>query len=99
MKLKAIARNVRVSTAVGLWICVLAAIGMYCASFFVPPTGVIDESVLKAGAWLFAFAGLFEAREAIHEGLGFKLTHGNTTVEVKDVDGNEPQNPEEHEAE
>lgn len=92
MKFKALARNVSISTTIGLWICVLAAIGLYIASFFVPPKGVIDSSVLKAGSWLFGFAGLFELREAVREGLGFKLTHGDTVVEVKDQDG--PSKPE-----
>ena len=36
---------------------------------------------------MFAFATLFEVREAIREGLGVKLTHGDTTVEVRDLDG------------
>ena len=37
-----------------------------------------------------------EAREAILEGFGIKLTHGSTTVEVKDQDGKpEPGNEEE----
>lgn len=94
MKLKALARNVRMSTTIGLWLCALAAIGLYVASFCVPPTGVIDASVLKAGSWLFAFAGLFEAREALREGLGFKMTHGQTTVEVRDPDPAHPVNPE-----
>ena len=49
--------------------------------------------MLAAGGWIFAFAALFELREAIKEGLGFKITHGQTTVEVKDQDG--PDAPEE----
>lgn len=91
MKLKAFARNIRRSTTVALWVCMVAAIGLYVASFCVPPMGVIDGSVLKAGSWLFAFAGLFEAREAIREGLGFKLTHGETSVEVRDADPEAPK--------
>jgi len=30
---------------------------------------------------------LFVLREAIREGLGVKLTHGDTTVQVGDMDG------------
>lgn len=62
-------------------------VGLYIASFIVPPTGEIAPSVLKAGATLFAFATMAEVREAIREGLGVKLTHGNTTLEVHDLDG------------
>lgn len=48
--------------------------------------------MLKAGAEIFAFASLFMLREAILEGLGVKLTHGQTTIEVHDLDGkNEPE--------
>lgn len=84
---RAFTKKVSVSTTVGLITCTAAAIGLFVASFIVPPTGEIHASVLAAGGWLFAFAALFELREAIKEGLGFKVTHGNTTVEVKDQDG------------
>lgn len=36
---------------------------------------------------------LLEAREAIIEGLGVKLTHGQTTIEVHDLDG-DPERPD-----
>lgn len=75
-----------------MWVCLLAAIGLYVASFLVPPMGEIHPSVLKAGSWIFAFAGLAELREAVQEGLGFKLTHGDTTVVVQDLD-NKPAPP------
>ena len=83
-----------------MWVCLLAAIGLYVASFLVPPMGEIHPSVLKAGSWIFAFAGLAELREAVQEGLGFKLTHGDTTVVVQDLDSKPapptpPANPEE----
>ena len=81
------AKNVRTSTTVALWVCILAAVGLFIASFCVPPTGVIDGSVLRAGSLLFAFGSLAVLREAIREGIGAKLTHGNTTIEVKDLDG------------
>lgn len=80
-------RNVTKTTTVMLWICGLSTIALFVASFIVPPTGVIDPTILKAAALLFAFATLAEAREAIREGLGVKLTHGHTTIEVHDLDG------------
>lgn len=82
-------KNVSKTTTVLLWIFALATISLFAASFIVPPTGVIDPSILKAAALLFAFATLAEAREAIREGLGVKLTHGHTTIEVHDLDGKE----------
>ena len=84
-------RNVSKMTTALLWIFGLSTIILFTASFIVPPTGVIDPSILKAAALLFAFATLAEAREAIREGLGVKLTHGHTTIEVHDLDG-----PNEH---
>lgn len=85
-RFRAMTRNVKTSTTIALWVCLLAAIGLYIASFLVPPMGEIHPSVLKAGSWIFAFAGLAELREAVQEGLGFKLTHGDTTVVVQDLD-------------
>lgn len=86
-------RNVTKTTTIMLWICGLSTISLFVASFIVPPTGVIDPSILKAAALLFAFATLAEAREAIREGLGVKLTHGHTTIEVHDLDGPEGHGP------
>lgn len=93
-RLRAMARNVRTSTTILLWVFSLSAIGLFTASFIVPPMGEIDPSVLKAGGIIFAFAALAEAREAIIEGLGVKVTHGSTTIEVKDQDGKDGQDPE-----
>ena len=91
-KFREVTRRVTWQTTALLWIFSLSAVGLFIASFIVPPTGVIDGSVLKAVALLFAFGALAEAREAIREGLGVKLTHGSTTIEVHDLDGK----PEEH---
>ncbi len=93
-RLRAMSRNVRTSTTVGIWFCTVSAIGLLVASFIVPPMGEISPSVLKAGSLIFAFAALIEVREAITEGLGVKLTHGQTTVEVRDPDPANPANPE-----
>ena len=86
-RFRAATRNVRTSTTVGLWVCIVCALGLFVASFLVPPMGEISPTVLKAGAEIFAFAGLLELREAVIEGLGVKLTHGSTTIEVHDLDG------------
>lgn len=84
---RVLTRNIRTSTSIALWTFAVCAIGLLVASFVVPPTGVIDPSVLKGASLIFAFAALFEAREAVLEGLGVKVTHGDTTIEVKDQDG------------
>ena len=87
-KFRQFTRNVRPCTTIGLFFCNIAAIGLFAVSFFMPPAGKIDPSALQAAGWCFAFAALYEFREAVLEGLGVKLTHGDTTIEIKDTDGN-----------
>lgn len=84
---KAMTKRVSISTTIALWVCLSMTIAMFVVSFVIPPMGAIDASIFKAAGFLFAFATLFEAREAIREGLGVKLTHGQTTIEVHDLDG------------
>ena len=84
---RAITRRVRTSTTIALWSLTIISAGLLIASFIVPPTGVIDPSVLRGAGMLFGFAALFVAREAFLEGMGIKLTHGETTIEIKDQDG------------
>lgn len=91
-KFRAASRNVSLSTTIGLWVCTVSTIGLLVASWCVPPLGAIDPSALKGGSLIFAFAALWELREAIREGLGFKLTHGETIIEVKDQDGKTEDN-------
>lgn len=84
---RAMTKRVSTSTTIALWVCLSMTIAMFVTSFLIPPKGVIDASVFKAAGFMFAFASLFELREAIREGLGVKLTHGDTTIEVHDLDG------------
>lgn len=94
---RAMTKRVSISTTIALWVCLSMTITMFAVSMFLPPRGVIDPSIFKAAGFMFAFASLFELREAIREGLGVKLTHGDTTVEIHDLD-NEPSNVESNEA-
>lgn len=93
---RAMTKRVSISTTIALWVCLSMTIIMFCVSLALPPRGVIDPSVFKAAGYMFAFASLFELREAIREGLGVKLTHGDTTIEVHDLDG-EPKYDKENE--
>lgn len=92
---RVITKRVSLSTTVALWVCLSMTIIMFIVSFLIPPKGVIDPSIFKAAGFMFGFASLFELREAIREGLGVKLTHGDTTIEVHDLDG--PEKNEEYE--
>lgn len=84
---RAMTKRVSISTTIALWVCLSMTIALFIASFVTPPKWVIDQSIFKAAGYLFGFATLFEVREAIREGLGVKLTHGDTTVEIHDLDG------------
>ena len=84
---RTITKSVSTSTTIALWVCLLTTIGLFITSALVPPKGVIDPSMFKAAGYLTGFATLIVIREAIREGLGVKLTHGDTSVEIKDTDG------------
>lgn len=84
---RVITKRVSMSTTIALWVCLTTTIGLFVTSAIMPPKGVVDPSMFKAAGYLFGFATLFVLREAIREGLGVKLTHGDTTIEVKDLDG------------
>lgn len=84
---RAMTKRVSTSTTIALWVCLGATISLFIASFVTPPKWIIDASIFKAAGFLFGFATLFEVREAIREGLGVKLTHGDTVVEIHDLDG------------
>lgn len=86
---RVITKRVSTSTTIALWVCLLITIALFITSALMPPRGVIDPSMFKAAAYLSGFATLFVIREAIREGLGVKLTHGDTTVQVGDMDGKE----------
>ena len=100
-RFRAMARNVRKSTTIALWVCLIVSISLFIASFLVPPMGEISPSVLRAVGEIFGIMGLIVLREAIMEGLGVKMTHGNTSIEIKDLDGGtvEIKKPENEECE
>ena len=75
------------------WFYTLTAIAiiLLVASWFVPPTGAIDGSVLKAVGELFAFAALGTLIKAIDKGLDAKVTHGDTSVMVGNINTEEEE--------
>ena len=50
--------------------------------FIVPPTGVIDGSVLSAVGLLLMFATIDKIPEAIKAGRNIKLQKGDSSVEI-----------------
>lgn len=63
----------------------LVAVGLIVASFVVPPTGIIEPSVLAAVGEIFAFAALGTVIKAIDKGVDAQVQHNNTTITVGDI--------------
>ena len=74
-------------------VCLLISVALLVAGFLVPPTGVIDPSVLTAVGELFAFAALSQLPFVIASGKGITLNHGSTSISV----GRKPRQPPEEE--
>lgn len=66
------------------YVCLAASIILGAISFVLPPTGVIDPSVLKFIALLLAFAALAVAGQNLANGKDVIFSHGETKVEIGD---------------
>lgn len=78
----------RTCTRLKIIAAILAAVAvvLIVVSFFVPPLGIIDGSVLAAIGELFAFASLFMIWESVDRGMDAKITHGDTKIELSNDD-------------
>lgn len=68
--------------SIGFYVCLIVSIGLFVGGFFVPPTGVIDGSVITSVGILFGFATLAQLPVIISASHSAKIQHGNTTIEV-----------------
>lgn len=74
------------------WVFGVVSILLLGVSFILPPTGVINSTVLEGVAELFAFASLGAVYRAINKGVPASITHGGTTVSVnKEMDDMEEE--------
>lgn len=64
------------------FITLAVAIGLIVGGFFVPPTGQIDGSVLKAVGELLVFPAMAIGYKAIELGYDLKMAKGDTTIEI-----------------
>ena len=75
------------------WIILLFSIGLFVTSFFLPPRGVIDPSVLAAvgeiGVLYILIFKLQEMIQSIKDGKYIKVKHNDTSIEVGDMDAKE----------
>ena len=67
-------------------ITTLLAIALFVGGFFVPPMGVIDGSVLKAGGILLGFGSVAQVPELARRGTDVKFQHGQTSLSVNNPD-------------
>ena len=70
-------------------ICLSTTLGLGIAGFCVPPTGVIDGSVLKFASLLFGFATIDRIPDIIEVVGSIKVTHGDTIIEANRDEGDD----------
>ncbi|MBR3467174.1 MAG: hypothetical protein IKH15_08160 [Bacteroidales bacterium] len=83
MKLSEIYSNLHRTS---FWICLIISILLIVTAFFVPPTAVVDGSVIAAVGEIFAFAALGQVAAAIERGRNVKVSKGNVSMSVGDDD-------------
>ena len=66
------------------YVCLGLAMALMIGSFVLPPTGVIDPSVLKAAAILLGFAALGIVGKNLSLGKDVTFSHGDTEVTIGD---------------
>ena len=66
------------------YVCLSVSIVLLSVSFVLPPTGVIDPSVLKAAAILLGFAALGIAGKNLADGKDVTFSHGDTEITIED---------------
>lgn len=74
---------------VSFWVTLATSIVLIVTSFFLPPTGAIDPSVMAAVGELFGFGTLGTVLTAISKGSDVTITHNSTTVGINNPDGKE----------
>jgi hypothetical protein len=79
---------------VPFWVCLCISIALIVAGFCVPPTGVIDGSVLTGVGELFGFAALWTVWLAIKNGTNAKVRHGKTSLIVGTSEKDGKPNPQ-----
>ena len=76
---------------ISFWVCLLFSIGLLTASFIIPPTGKIDNSVIQSVGEIFGFAALYVVLEAIGRGSDIILKKGDTEVKMNNPDSDKDE--------
>lgn len=71
-----------------VWFHILStiSIGLIITSFILPPTGVIDSSVLGGVGEIMGIFAIWVVVKALDKGVDTKVTHNGTTIEVSNSD-------------
>lgn len=67
---------------IAFWLTLSTSIGLIVAGFVVPPTGIIDGSVLKAVGLLLGFATIAQIPVIIEVAGYFRMTKGDLVIET-----------------
>lgn len=65
-------------------LCLVVSIGLIVGGFLVPPTGVIDGSVLKAVGMLVLFAVIDMIPKILAAEKNIKISKGDMSIDVND---------------
>lgn len=71
---------------VAAWVCLITSVCLFIGGFLVPPMGVIDGSLLKAGGMLLGFGAFFQTPyliESLSKLSRAKFTKGDLTIELE----------------
>ena len=76
-----------------MYLILVCVFGLFVASFFLPPLGIIHPSVLQAGAIILGFAWLFYVTANvpvfIQRGAHIKASYGNANITISNEDEDE----------
>ena len=78
---------------IAFWLTLVTSMGLIIAGFCVPPTGIIDGSVLKSVGLLLGFATLAQIPIIIEVAGYFRMTKGDLVIETS-RDGHHPNHVE-----
>lgn len=71
---------------ISFFACMAISVILIITAFFVPPTAVIDASVIAAVGEIFAWGALVVVIEGIEKGRSVTISKGDTTMTLNDDD-------------
>ena len=84
-------KNLTKSHKIAFWVCLGISTALLVSSFIIPPTGVIDPSVLRGVGEIFAFSVLYVVIEALNKGTDVTLQKGDVNLHLNNPDKDEDE--------